>query len=240
AKHRTMQRWRRLATLTRRHRIPGFSCSSPASAMSSVKTSSTTARNTLIFHSNRPLIRSLTTSNGKATAPSANRLDAKSFDESCLTPMKIHFFRCLTSTIAILVFASYQPCRASDHADPQSVLNPFYLQPEPAANITDLHAFIVDRLVGEDNQVIEGEHLIVSICVRRALIPEQESKLKLEGYKFRVHFDLTPKVVRSAGDKDGAIAQMLEGTNSRDSLHDMDRSRQALYGGIITQPDKIN
>ena len=153
--------------------------------------------------------------------------------------MKIHFFRCLTSTIAILVFASYQPCRASDHADPQSVLNPFYLQPEPDANITDLHAFIVDRLVGEDNHVIEGENLIVSICVRRALIPEQESKLKLEGYKFRVHFDLNPQVVRSAGDRDGAIAQMFEGTNSRDALHDMDRSRQALYAASLPSPTKL-
>lgn len=154
--------------------------------------------------------------------------------------MKINFLRCTACTIAIFVCGSYHLCRGSDHADPQSVLNPFYLQPEPDANITDLHAFMVDRLVGENNQVIEGEHLIVSICVRRALIPEQESKLKLEGYKFQVHFDLNPKVVRSAGDRDGAIAQMFEGTNSRDALHDMDRSRQALYGGIVTEPDKID
>src|SRR5437763_1344885 len=149
-----------------------------------------------------------------------------------LPPMKAHLLPCAVS-VAILLCAPYDLCRGSDHADPQSVLNPFYLQPEPDANITDLHAFIVDRLVGEDNHVIEGEHLIVSICVRRALIPQQEKSLKLEGYKFVVHFDLTPKVIRSAGDKDGAIAQMFAGTNARDSLHDMDRSMQALYGGII-------
>src|SRR5437016_6857492 len=153
-------------------------------------------------------------------------------------PMKAYLIRCAVS-VGIFLCAPHDVCRGSDHADPQSVLNPFYLQPEPDANITDLHAFIVDRLVGENNQVIEGEHLIVSICVRRALIPAQESKLNFKGYKFRVHFDLNPQVVRSAGDRDGAIAQMFEGTNSRDALHDMDRSRQALYGGIITEPDKI-
>ena len=152
--------------------------------------------------------------------------------------MKIYFLRC-TSIALLLLCTSYDVCRGSDHADPQSVLNPFYLQPEPDANITDLHAFMVDRLVGENNQVIEGEHLIVSLCVRRALIPAQEPKLNFKGYKFRVHFDLDPKVVRSSGDRDGAMAQMFEGTNSRDALHDMDRSMQALYGGIITEPDKI-
>jgi hypothetical protein len=154
--------------------------------------------------------------------------------------MKINFLRCTVFTIAILVCSSYHLCRGSDHADPQSVTNPFYVKPVPEANITDLHAFMVDRLVGENNQVIEGEHLIISLCVRSALIPEQESKLKFEGCKFRVHFDLSPEVVRSAGDRDTAIAKMFEGTNSRDSLHDMDRSMQALYGGIIPHPENIN
>ena len=153
--------------------------------------------------------------------------------------MKISFLRCTSSIALLLLCTSYDLCRGSDHADPQSVLNPFYLQPEPEANITDLHAFMVDRLVGENNQVIEGEHLIVSLCVRRALMPAQEAKLNLKGYKFRVHFDLDSKVIRSSGDRDGAMAQMLEGTNSRDALHDMDRSMQALYGGIIVEPDKI-
>jgi hypothetical protein len=141
-------------------------------------------------------------------------------------PMKIHFLPC-ASCVALLLCTSYDLCRGSDHADPQSVTNPFYVQPEPDANITDLHAFIVDRLVGEDNQVIEGEHLIVSLCVRRALIPQQETKLNFKDYKFRVHFDLDPKV------------RIFEDTNSRDALHDMDRSMQALYGGIITEPANI-
>src|SRR6266540_2219539 len=167
---------------------------------------------------------------GKLSRPRGT--DRAPSHSTCLKRMKIHFLRCATSTVAILLFSSYNLCRGSDHADPQSVLNPFYLQPEPDANITDLHAFMVDRLVGENNQVIEGEHLIVSLCVRRALIPAQEAKLNFKGYKFRVHFDLDPKVVRSSGDRDGAIAQMFEGTNSRDALHDMDRSMQALYGGI--------
>jgi hypothetical protein len=153
-------------------------------------------------------------------------------------PMKVHFLRC-SASVVLLLCVSYNVCRGSDHADPQSILNPFYVKPDPNANITDLHAFMVDKLVGEDNQVIEGEHLIVSLCVRSALIPGQESTLNFKGYKFRVHFDLDPKVIRSSGDRDGALAQMFENTNSRDGLHDMDRSMQALYGGIITEPDKI-
>ena len=52
------------------------------------------------------------------------------------------------------------------------------MQPEPDANITDLHAFIVDKLVGEGGQTIEGEHLIVSLCVRRALTPEQDEAMR--------------------------------------------------------------
>lgn len=153
--------------------------------------------------------------------------------------MKTHFFRCTACTFAILLCASYHLCRGSDHADPQSVLNPFYVQPYPEANITDLHAFMVDRLVGENNQIIEGEYLIVSLCVRRALTPEQARTLNFKDYRFCVHFDLDPKVVRTSGDRDGAIAQMFEATNSHDALHDMDRSMQALYGGIVTKPEEI-
>ena len=79
--------------------------------------------------------------------------------------MKIYVLRC-ASSIALLLCISYQLCRGSDHADPQSVTNPFYVKPDPNANITDLHAFMVEKLIGEDNQVIEGEHLVVSLCVR--------------------------------------------------------------------------
>ena len=142
-------------------------------------------------------------------------------------PMKIYFLRCASSVAILLLCTSYDLCRGSDHADPQSVTNPFYVQPEPNANITDLHAFIVDRLVGENNQVIEGEHLIVSLCVRRALTPEQARMLNFTGYQFRVHFDLDPKV------------EIFEDTNSRDPAYDKNRSMQALYGGIITNPGEI-
>src|SRR6266446_7809385 len=93
-----------------------------------------------------------------------------------LMPMKIHFLCRCASTVVLLLSTSYILCCGSDHADPQSVLNPFYVQPEPYANITDLHAFMVDRLVGENKQVIEGEHLIISLCVVRALLPGQEAK----------------------------------------------------------------
>src|ERR1041384_6567454 len=99
--------------------------------------------------------------------PRPRRTDRAQSHSTCLMLMKTHFLRCAASSLAILVCTSYHLCRGSDHADPQSVTNPFYVQPEPDANITDLHAFIVERLVGENNQVIEGEHLIVSLCVRR-------------------------------------------------------------------------
>jgi hypothetical protein len=159
--------------------------------------------------------------------------------------MKIHFL-CRCAIVAVLLCTSYDLCRGSDHADPQSVLNPFYVQPEPYANITDLHAFIVPRLLGENEQVIEeGEHLIISLCVVRALnplvpgVPGQEKNLNFKDIKFRVHFDLDPKVVGSSGDQDSTVFKLLESTNPGDVNHDMVRSMQKLYGGIITEPDNI-
>jgi hypothetical protein len=160
--------------------------------------------------------------------------------------MKIHVLCRCASTVAVLLCTSYDLCRGSDHADPQSVLNPFYVQPEPYANITDLHAFIVPRLIGENEQVIEeGEHLIISLCVVRALnplvpgVPGQEKNLNFKDIKFRVHFDLDPKVVGSSGDRDSTVIKLLESTNPGDVNHDMVRSMQALYGGIISEPDNI-
>jgi hypothetical protein len=160
--------------------------------------------------------------------------------------MKAYLIRCAVS-VAIFLCAPHDVCRGSDHADPQSVINPFYVQPEPDANITDLHAFIVERLVGENNQVIEGEHLIVSLCVRRALTPEQARMLSLKGYKFRVHFDLDPKVrifdetkTREGQDYAEELAKATP-TRRADLIatHEADRSMQALYGGIITDPGDI-
>jgi hypothetical protein len=160
--------------------------------------------------------------------------------------MKIYFLRCAV-IVAFLLCTSYDLCRGSDHADPQSVTNPFYVQPEPNANITDLHAFIVDKLIGENNHVIEGEHLIVSLCVRRALTPEQARMLTLKGYKFRVHFDLDPKVrifdeTKTPEGQDYAEELAKAAPARRADLiskHDADRSMQALYGGITTDPGDI-
>ena len=71
----------------------------------------------------------------------------------------------------LLLFFGLSAGRASDHADPMS-LNAFALQEEPAANITDLHAFIVDaegKRVTEGDPSATGDALILSLCVRRAL-----------------------------------------------------------------------
>ena len=87
--------------------------------------------------------------------------------------------------------------RASDHADPMS-LNVFMVQETPEANITDLHAFVVDRngaLISDPNLIAsEGDQLIISLCVRRALQPQQIGALQLKGYKFRLHLDFDPPV----------------------------------------------
>jgi hypothetical protein len=170
---------------------------------------------------------------------------------------------------------------ASDHADPMS-LDVLALQSDAEANITDLHAFVVDRtgqLITDPARIGEGERLVISLCVRRALQPNQIKALKLDGYKFRVHVDLnaavrffaeegTPegqayaaeletrnKVVsekaaaleeaRKGGDAARiALAQReLQGAvtvrGALISAHESDHTMQALYGGIIMQPDAI-
>ena len=77
-------------------------------------------------------------------------------------------------------------------------LNVFMVQETPEANITDLHAFVVDgegKLISDaDRLATEGDQLIISLCVRRALRPDQIDALNLKGYKFRVHLDLDPPV----------------------------------------------
>ncbi|HEX5065703.1 MAG TPA: hypothetical protein VFY49_06300 [Myxococcota bacterium] len=116
---------------------------------------------------------------------------------------------------------------ASDHADPMS-LNVFAVQQQPDANITDLHAFVVDRdgrRVTSGDALAPDHRLVVSLCVRRALRPDQTQTLDLAPYTFRIHLDLGPPV-RFAGD--GGVA-----------TSDRDRSMQALYGGIIAHPEDI-
>ena len=182
---------------------------------------------------------------------------------------------------AIVLSATAARLLGSDHADPMS-LNVLALQPDQEANITDLHAFVIDKagkVISEQSRLGEGERLVISLCVRRALQPNQIKLLNLEGYKFRVHIDLDPQVRFFAedGTPEGAAytkqldernkavaakeAALDEATKSKDaaridlakkelqaantirgaliSSHESDHSMQALYGGIIMQPDAI-
>ncbi len=153
-----------------------------------------------------------------------------------------------------------QILRASDHADPQDLTNPFFVQPYPEGNITDLHAFTTDaggRLITDRRPNQPGDRLVVSLCVRRALRPDQIAGLKLEGYQFRIHIDtgapvriFDPAKTRLGADYateraklDAEVAGKKEGaTARRDALiseYQDDKSMQALYGGIIEHPDTI-
>lgn len=190
--------------------------------------------------------------------------------------------------VALLFGAALPAALASDHADPMS-LNVLEVQEDQEANITDLHVFIVDRegkLVTEGDPSVTGDQLIISLCVRRALRPDQIRALQLKGYKFRVHVDFSPpvQIFDETKTRDGAdYGQLLAKENEqiaartkaldearakaakdptdenkalvktaeqelrapvvrRGNLiaaHDADRSMQALYGGVITQPDAI-
>ena len=125
--------------------------------------------------------------------------------------------------------------RASDHADPMS-LNVFEVQGNPEANITDLHAFVVDGagMPASDDPFTGDHRLIISLCVRRALRPDQTKGLDLEPYTFRIHIDLSPPVrfVEKTASR-GKTGAALEAAHQ-------DLSMQALYGGIITNPEDIS
>ncbi len=87
---------------------------------------------------------------------------------------------------------------ASDHADPMS-LNAFKPQDDPVANITDLHAFVVDkdrRPILDADRMKDADQLVISLCVRRRLLPWQIEGIGKEvpKYSFRVHLDLNPEV----------------------------------------------
>lgn len=86
--------------------------------------------------------------------------------------------------------------QASDHADPMS-LNMLMVQEDPIANITDLHAFIVDaqgKRILDPAQLSKGERIVISLCVRRALRPQDAEGLDVSGFKFVVHLDMDPEV----------------------------------------------
>lgn len=97
-------------------------------------------------------------------------------------------------------------------------LNVFEVQPDPEANITDLHAFV------------DGDNLVVSLCARRALRPDQVGGLDLDGYRFRISMDFHPPVHFATNPPGGG------GTTARAN---QERSQQALYGGIIDKPEDI-
>ena len=108
------------------------------------------------------------------------------------------FWRWILVVGLLAVGASQSSIRASDHADPMS-LNPFKLQDDPDANITDLHAFVVDTNgtpVLDPARIAEADQLIISLCVHRRLLPRQHAALAntLTNYSFRVHLDLNPTI----------------------------------------------
>lgn len=189
------------------------------------------------------------------------------------------YVRLLVTAVALV--AAPLSLRASDHADPMS-LNVLALQEEPNANITDLHAFVVNHAgepVLDPARLAEGERLVISLCVRRALQPTQTKTLAFDGYQFRVHIDFDPKV-RFVTDKgpDGQPSpppQIVEANKAVQAKADAlsaaqktgdaeavamaegewkaavkirgevlnafqaDLSMQALYGGVIMEPEGI-
>lgn len=100
---------------------------------------------------------------------------------------------------ALMAFSALCPTlSASDHADPMS-LDAFRQQDDPIANITDLHAFLVDKErkpILKPEQVKDADQLIVSLCVRRRLLPSQIQGVgrDLSKYTFRLHLDTNPEV----------------------------------------------
>lgn len=188
----------------------------------------------------------------------------------------------------LLLASLLAPAGASDHADPMSI-NVFKLQEAPEANLTDLHAFLVDKdwkMLADGAPIPPDAQLVVSFCARRRLLPEQEAALNLKGYKFRVHFDLDPNLrifdgntaadgtdyakeleklaaaaeakwkayedarsvhlatpnAETEATRQKARAEYDAANRARGDLvarRDLDRSMQALYGGIIPQPAAI-
>lgn len=152
---------------------------------------------------------------------------------------------CLIGALAPATLAA-PASRASDHADPMS-LNVFAVPKEQEANITDLHAFVVDgegrplpardaagKLITVADPFAGDRRLIISLCVRRALNAEDSRLLDLQPYTYRVHLDLAPPV--RFVDPDASTGR-ITGV-ARDEIQNA-RSMQVLYGGMITQPEDI-
>ena len=110
--------------------------------------------------------------------------------------MKYYFTK--IGVVILAVAALCLTAFASDHADPMS-LNAFKPQDDPVANITDLHAFVVDKdrkPIFERERMKDADQLIISLCVRRRLLPWQIEGIgkDVPKYSFRVHLDLNPDV----------------------------------------------
>ncbi len=149
----------------------------------------------------------------------------------------------------LIVVAMCFTASASDHADPMS-LNSFKPQSDPVANITDLHAFLVDKdgkPILEQEKIKDADQLIISLCVRRRLLPDQIAGIgkDVPKYSFRVHLDLNPDVrfFDPALTPDGRNYQEALADNAARgalvSQHQADESMQRLYGGILTNPQAI-
>lgn len=166
-------------------------------------------------------------------------------------------------------------------------LNAFKPQEDPVANITDLHAFVVDKdrkPIMEQERMKDADQLIISLCVRRRLLPWQIEGIKndVPKYSFRVHLDLNPEVrffdparTRDGRDYQATLAdaakEIAAAAEARDAArkafpgepsqrekmaqakleqlitargaivaqHQADASTQALYGGILGNPNAI-
>ena len=132
---------------------------------------------------------------------------------------------------------------SSDHADPMSASNPFKPQADPLANITDLHAFVVDadgKPVLSQQRIASADQLIISLCVRPRLLLSEMGSLSnsVAKYSFRAHLDLNPGVrffdpsktrdgrdyqatLMSLNAKIAAAAANPRGTAHRDMPNDM-------------------
>lgn len=124
--------------------------------------------------------------------------------------------------VCIAVLGCPTIAAASDHADPMS-LNSFLQQDQPLANITDLHAFVVDREgtpILKADDLSRAHQLIVSLCVRRRLlfwqIDDPELEQGLHELSFRVHLDLDSGVTHYDPNK------LPDGRNYAEALKKLD------------------
>lgn len=120
--------------------------------------------------------------------------------------MKTHTRRFLPLAVGLLATLTYSG-RASDHADPMSVIEPLRVRPrsqEPG--ITDLHTFL------DNADPAKATALIVSLCVNRSLTPVDDKgrpiapapgpdgkqppapKPNLTPYTYKLHFNPNPEL----------------------------------------------